>query len=54
MKQAIEQLNPQPDTLLIDFQLPEVSIPQKGIPTETGYASRLPAPLLWQKYPETG
>ena len=37
MKQAIEQLNPQPDTLLIDFlKLPEVSIPQKGIPHGDG------------------
>jgi ribonuclease HII len=32
MKQAIEQLSPPADTLLIDFlSLPEVSIPQKGI-----------------------
>ncbi|MFH1662739.1 MAG: ribonuclease HII [Chloroflexota bacterium] len=32
MKQAIEQLSPPADTLLIDFlSLPEVPIPQKGI-----------------------
>ncbi len=37
MKQAIEQLNPQPDTLLIDFiKLPEVTIHQKGIPHGDG------------------
>jgi ribonuclease HII len=32
MKQAIEQLEPQPDTLLIDFlKLPDIPVPQKGI-----------------------
>ena len=32
MKQAIEKLQPQPDSLLIDFmKLPEVPFPQKGI-----------------------
>jgi len=32
MKQAIEQLNPQPDTLLVDYlKLQDVPIPQKGI-----------------------
>ena len=32
MKQAIEKLQPQPDSLLIDFmKLPEVPLPQKGI-----------------------
>ena len=32
MKYAIEQLNPAPDSLLIDFfKLPEVKLPQKGI-----------------------
>ncbi|MDD4924692.1 MAG: ribonuclease HII [Dehalococcoidales bacterium] len=37
MKQAVEQLNPQPDTLLIDFiKLPDISIHQKGIPHGDG------------------
>lgn len=32
MKQAIEQLSPKPESLLIDYlHLPEVSLPQKGI-----------------------
>jgi ribonuclease HII len=32
MKQAIEQLSPKPESLLIDYlRLPEVSMPQKGI-----------------------
>jgi ribonuclease HII len=32
MKQAVEQLSPQPESLLIDYLLlPEVSLPQKGI-----------------------
>jgi ribonuclease HII len=32
MKQAIEQLSPKPESLLIDYlHLPEVSMPQKGI-----------------------
>ncbi len=32
MKQAIEQLSPLPQTLLIDYmRLPEVGLPQKGI-----------------------
>jgi ribonuclease HII len=32
MKQAIEQLSPKPESLLIDYlSLPEVSLPQKGI-----------------------
>ncbi|MBN1368053.1 MAG: ribonuclease HII [Dehalococcoidales bacterium] len=32
MKQAVEQLSPQPDYLLIDYvKLPEVTLPQKGI-----------------------
>jgi ribonuclease HII len=37
MKQAIEQLKPQPDTLLIDFlKLSDVPLPQKGIPHGDG------------------
>jgi ribonuclease HII len=33
MKEAVEQLNPQPDTLLIDYvKLQEVPLPQKSIP----------------------
>ncbi|HAS27687.1 MAG TPA: ribonuclease HII [Dehalococcoidia bacterium] len=37
MRQAIEQLNPQPDTLLIDFlKLQDVPLPQKGIPHGDG------------------
>lgn len=32
MKQAIEQLSPKPDYLLVDYvKLPEISLPQKGI-----------------------
>jgi ribonuclease HII len=32
MKQAVEQLSPKPDYLLIDYvKLPEVSLPQKGV-----------------------
>jgi ribonuclease HII len=32
MKQAVEQLSPAPQSLLIDyFRLPEISLPQKGI-----------------------
>jgi len=37
MKQAVEQLNPQPDTLLIDYlKLQDVPLPQKGIPHGDG------------------
>ncbi|MBI4266959.1 MAG: ribonuclease HII [Chloroflexi bacterium] len=33
MKSAVEKLSPAPDYLLIDyFQLPEVALPQKGVP----------------------
>jgi ribonuclease HII len=45
MKQAIRQLEPQPDSLLIDFlKLPDVPFPQKASCTETVCAFPSPAP----------